>query len=51
MEALKAALQEEAHREQNELRARLASLDERIAAFEAISHREAMAGSFSEMGR
>lgn len=51
MEALKAALQEEARREQNELRARLASLDEKIAAFEAAAHREALARPLSEMGR
>lgn len=51
MEALKAALQEEARREQNELRARLASLDEKIAAFEARAHREALARPVQDMGR
>lgn len=51
MEALKAAIIEEAHREQRELTARLASLDEKIAAFEARANREALAGSVSEMGR
>ena len=39
MEAIKAALIEEERREQRELRARLASLDEKIAAFEASTHR------------
>ncbi len=43
MEALKAALMEETRREQRELRARLASLDEKLAAVEAIAHREAVA--------
>jgi len=33
MEALKAAIIEEAHREQQELRARLAALDKKVAAF------------------
>lgn len=51
MDALRAALVEEAHREQRELTARLASLDEKIAAFEAAAHREALARPFSEMGR
>lgn len=50
MEALKAALLEEATREQNELRARLASLDEKIAAFEAAAHRETMAEPLSQAG-
>lgn len=44
MEALKAALMEESRREQHELRARLALLDEKIAAAEARGHRETMAG-------
>lgn len=44
MEALKAALMEESHREQRELRARLASLDEKLAGYEAAAHRETMAG-------
>ncbi len=39
MDALRAALIEEAHREQQELRARLAALDEKVAAF-----RESVAG-------
>jgi hypothetical protein len=43
MEALKAALYEESRREQLELRARLASLDEKIAAFDARVAREALA--------
>lgn len=51
MEALKAAIIEEAHREQRELTARLASLDEKIAAFEAAAHREALAGSVPHVGR
>lgn len=44
MEALKAALHEEARREQIEIRARLAALDEKLAAFEKASHREKVAG-------
>jgi hypothetical protein len=43
MEALKAALQEESRREQRELRARLAALDEKLAAFDAVTAREEMA--------
>jgi hypothetical protein len=43
MEALKAALIEEHMREQRELRTRLASLDEKIAAFDARISREALA--------
>lgn len=43
MEALKAALHEEERREQRELRARLASLDEKIAAFDALTARQAVA--------
>lgn len=43
MEALKAALYEESRREQEELRARLASLDEKIAAFDARMARESLA--------
>ena len=44
MEALKAALFEEHQREQRELRARLASLDEKIAAFDARVAGEKVAG-------
>lgn len=44
MEALKAALMEESHREQRELRARLAALDEKLADYAAAAHRETMAG-------
>lgn len=51
MDALRAALVEESRREQQELTARLASLDAKIAAFEAAAHREALARPFSEMGR
>jgi hypothetical protein len=43
MEALKAAIIEEARREQFELRSRLAALDEKVAAFDARLAREAMA--------
>ena len=43
MEALKAAIIEEAHREQQELRARLAALDKKVAAFDARVAREAVA--------
>jgi hypothetical protein len=45
MEALKAALIEEHLREQRELRARLASLDEKIAAIDARNSGEALAES------
>lgn len=51
MEALKLALIEESKREQHEIRARLASLDEKIAAYEAAAHREAVASAGAEMGR
>ncbi len=44
MDALRAALIEESKNEARELRARLASLDEKIAAFEASAHRQAVAG-------
>jgi predicted ribosome quality control (RQC) complex YloA/Tae2 family protein len=51
MEALKLALIEESKREQQNLRARLASLDEAIAAYEAASHRQAVARQSEEVGR
>lgn len=51
MEALKLALIEESKREQQHLRARLASLDEKIAAFEAVTHRQAMESAGNQMGR
>lgn len=51
MKALEQALVEESRREQIELRLRLASLDEKIAAFEATAHRETLARSVAEMGR
>lgn len=51
MDALRAALVEESRREQRELTARLASLDEKIAAFEAAAHREAVARPVSQVGR
>ncbi len=51
MDALREAEREQARVEQRELRARLASLDEKIAAFEAAAHREAVARSSSQMGR
>ena len=51
MDALRAALVEESRREQQELTARLASLDAKIAAFEATAHREALARPFSGMGQ
>jgi predicted ribosome quality control (RQC) complex YloA/Tae2 family protein len=51
MEALKLALIEESKREQQNLRARLATLDEKIAAFEAAAHRQAMEGASHQMGR
>lgn len=43
MEALKAAINEEARREQIELRARLAALDEKIASFSQRTASEALA--------
>lgn len=43
MDALRAAIIEEAHREQQELRARLAALDKKVAAFDARVAREAVA--------
>jgi predicted ribosome quality control (RQC) complex YloA/Tae2 family protein len=51
MEALKLALIEESKREQQHLRARLASLDETIAAFEAAAHRTKVARQGEEVGR
>lgn len=51
MEALKLALIEESKREQQTLRARLASLDETIAAYEATAHRTKVARPGEEMGR
>lgn len=42
MDALREALVEEARREREETRARLAALDKKIAAFEAASHRQAV---------
>lgn len=50
-DALRAALLEEAKNEKQRLRARLASLDEKIAAAEAIAHRQALAGSGQQVGR
>jgi hypothetical protein len=49
--AIEEALIEEAHNEQKRLRARLASLDEKIAAFAAASHRPTMARTGGQMGR
>ncbi|QIG67312.1 hypothetical protein EVB37_076 [Rhizobium phage RHph_TM3_3_3] len=43
MDALRAAIIEEAHRERQELRARLADLDKKVAAFDARLAREAVA--------
>lgn len=45
MEALKAAIIEEAHREQQELRARLAALDKKVAAFGESVARRTVAGA------
>ena len=53
MDALREAVREEARREQIELRTRLASLDEKIAAFDAATSRQAVAadrGSADRMG-
>ncbi|CAN7451595.1 hypothetical protein LJR235_002911 [Pararhizobium sp. LjRoot235] len=44
MDALRLAVIEESRREKEELRARLDALDEKLAAYEAASHRETMAG-------
>jgi len=49
-DALRAALIEEARNETVRLRARLASLDEKIAAAEASAHRQAMARPSQQMG-
>lgn len=49
--ALEIALFEEAQNETKRLRARLASLDAKIAAFEAAAHRSKVAGKGKEMGR
>ncbi|MEJ8308573.1 hypothetical protein [Agrobacterium larrymoorei] len=43
MDALRAALIEESRREKEELRTRLAALDEKIAAYEAVVDRQAVA--------
>jgi BMFP domain-containing protein YqiC len=43
-DVLRSALIEEARNEKQRLRARLASLDEKIAAAEAVAHRQAVAG-------
>lgn len=51
MDALRLAVIEEGRNEARKLRARLASLDEKIAAFEAAAHREAVAGSVPQVGR
>jgi len=51
MEALKLALIEENKREQQYLRARLASLDETLAAYEKAAHRKEVARSSKEVGR
>ncbi len=45
MEALKAAIIEEAHREQQELRAHLAALDKKVAAFSARAAGSQVAGA------
>jgi len=50
-DALRAAMIEEAKNEAFRLRARLASLDEKIAAAEAVAHRQAVAGTSNEMGQ
>lgn len=51
MDALRAALIEESKIEARELRARLASLDQKIASFEAAAHRQGVARPGQEMGR
>lgn len=51
MKALEAALLEEHRREQAELRSRLATLDETLAAREAAAHRATLARPIKEMGR
>jgi hypothetical protein len=50
MDALRAALIEESKIEARELRSRLASLDQKIASFEAVAHRQTLASPGSEMG-
>lgn len=51
MDALRAALIEESKREQRELRARLAALDEKIAAFDAVTAGQALEQSSEHSGR
>lgn len=51
LDALRLAVIEEGRNEARTLRARLASLDEKIAAFEASAHRETLAGSGHQVGR
>lgn len=50
MDALRAALIEESKIEQQQLRARLAALDETIASYEAAAHRQEMARQGKEVG-
>lgn len=51
MDALREAVKEEARREQIELRTRLASLDAKIAAFDAATSRQAVAADRSGSDR
>lgn len=51
MDALRAALIEESRRETEELRARLAALDEKIAFFDAVLAGETLASSSREADR
>lgn len=50
MDALRAARIEESKIEQQQLRARLAALDETIASYEAAAHRQEMARQGKEVG-
>lgn len=51
MDALREAVKEEARREQIELRTRLAALDAKIASYDALSNRAALATASERSGR
>lgn len=51
LDALRLAVIEEGRNEAKTLRARLASLDEKIAAFEAVAHRQALERQGEQVGR
>lgn len=51
LDALRLAVIEEGRNEARNLRARLASLDAKIASFEAVAHRQEVARPSQQMGR